>query len=119
MLIVSAPPWTAHGRVEPVNIRLHLVTAALVDNLAAQRVADVSETVSGRRERAPDAMSACAEHDLYPVGTLAEDDDIQRLPGLGDAYRDFFVVHGFAGGCRRIAHLACRVFPGGSVADLT
>src|SRR4029079_14675716 len=49
------------------KVRLHVVAAALVDDLASHRIADVRRGVARRDEVAPHVVDAFAQHDLDPV----------------------------------------------------
>ena len=51
-------------RVQQVDIRLHLLAAARVDQFPSHDAPGVGETVSGRGQRAFDIVHALAEHDL-------------------------------------------------------
>src|SRR5262245_34409253 len=75
----SAPPRRPQGGIQPVDIRLHLLATAFVHDLASHDGSGVRAPVASRRQLAFDAVDAGAEHHLYPIGTLAEDDDFQDL----------------------------------------
>src|SRR6185369_844616 len=60
----SPRPRLAQGRIDPVQVRLHLLGAALVDDLAAERLAGECLAIRCRRQFALDAMHALAEHDV-------------------------------------------------------
>src|SRR5205814_7000225 len=80
-------------RVEAVDVRLHLLLASLVDDLAPHHSAGVGAAVARRRELALHVVHALAEHDRDAGGALGEDHHLHRLARAGDAYRDLFDVH--------------------------
>jgi hypothetical protein len=91
----SSPIRIAHGRIEPIDIRLNLRATSLVHNLASHRAANVGEPIAGRRQFTPDAMHAFTEDHLYHLGSLVQNHEVQALPALGYTYLDFLVVHQF------------------------
>src|SRR5437879_11565676 len=82
---ILAPPGFAQLRIELVEIGLNLLAAAFVDELPPPHASRVGQAHPGGSQLALDVVDAFAEHDLYPVGALAVDHDIQRLPGFGYA----------------------------------
>src|SRR6267378_5386590 len=82
----------AQRRIEPVDIRLNLRAASLVDDLAPHDLADIGHCVAGRSQLALDAVDALAEHYVDPFRPLVQDHDLDGLPAFG-AHLDFFVVH--------------------------
>src|SRR6266704_745088 len=98
------PSGFAELRIELVEIGLHLLAAAFVDELPPPDASSVREAHSSRGQLALDVVNAFAEHDLYPVGALAVDHDVQGLPGFGYAYLYFLRVH------RRYAFDSSRSF---------
>src|SRR5688572_19096664 len=101
----SASSRLADVRVQALDVGLHLVPAALVDDLAPHHAAGVGEAVARRGQRAFHAVHALADHHLDHFGALVEDDDVDRLLGLGDAHRDLFRMHGLYPGLVLIADL--------------
>src|SRR5713101_1005631 len=89
----STPPGFAQRRVELVDIGLNLLAAAFVDELPPPHASRVGQAHSGRGQLAFDVVNALAEHDLYPVGPLAVDHDVQGLPGFRHAYADLLRIH--------------------------
>src|SRR5512143_73288 len=77
----------------PCEIRLHVFTAALVDNLAPTGIANVGQAVAGRRQVASNAVDAFPEHDLDRIQAFVQDDDINALSGSGNTHPDLFVIH--------------------------
>src|SRR2546426_1859359 len=53
----------AQRRIEPVDIRLDLLAASLVDDLAPHHLADIGHCVAGRGQLALHAVDALAEQD--------------------------------------------------------
>src|SRR5256885_10087764 len=90
---VSAPSGFAQLRIELVEIGLHLLAAAFVDELPPSHASCIGQAHPGRSQLALDVVNALAEHDLYAVGALAVDHDVQGLPGFGYAYLYFLRVH--------------------------
>src|SRR5882672_9912706 len=84
------------ARVEAVDVRLHLLLAALVDDLAAGDGAGVGAAVARRRKLALHVVHAFAEHDRDPGRALGVDHHLHGLPGGGDAHRDLLDVHAAA-----------------------
>src|SRR5688572_11158097 len=70
ILATSAPARLAQGGIEAVDVRLHLLAAALVHDLAAHDLAGIGEAVARRRELPPHAVHAFADHHLDEVGAL-------------------------------------------------
>src|SRR5262249_43303701 len=89
----STTPGLAQRGVELVEIGLDLLPASLVDKFPAPHAPGVGQAHAGRRQLALDVVNAFAEHDLYPVGPLAVDHDVQRLPGFCYAHLDLLGVH--------------------------
>src|SRR6185369_12298572 len=75
------------------EVALHVLAAPLVDDLASHRIADVGRATTGRHQVAAHVVHALPEHDLDHVQTLVEHDDVERLPGGGNPYCDFLVIH--------------------------
>ena len=73
--------------------RRSLVAAAFVDDLAPHRAADVGRTATRRHEVAAHVMDALPEHDLDPVRSLAQYDDVEQVAAARDAHLDLFIVH--------------------------
>lgn len=92
ILAGSARPGLAQGGVTDVEVRLDLRAAPLVDELPAHDAPGVSQTVPGRGQLALDAVDAFTDHNLYPVGALAQDHDVQGLPGFR-SYLDLLCIH--------------------------
>src|SRR5437773_3652471 len=82
----------AQRRIEPVDIRLNLRAASLVDDLAPHDLADIGHGVAGRSQLALDTVDALAEHYVDPFRPLVQDHDLDGLSALG-AYLDFLIVH--------------------------
>src|SRR6267143_7267640 len=82
----------AQRRIEPVDIRLNLLAASLVDDLAPHDLADIGHCAAGRGQLALDAVDALAEHYVDPFRPLVQDHDLDGLAAFG-AYLDFFIVH--------------------------
>src|SRR5467141_5147231 len=74
-----ARPGLAQRRIEPVEIRLNLRAASLVDDLAPHDLADIGHGVAGRSQLALDAVDALAEHYVDPFGPLVQDHDLDGL----------------------------------------
>src|SRR5882672_7286878 len=89
----STTPGFAQRRIQLVEIGLNLLAAAFVDELAPSHASGVGQAHAGRGQVALDVVDAFAEHDLYPVGSLAVDHHVQRLPGFRYAYLDLLWVH--------------------------
>src|SRR5687768_3527241 len=94
--VMSAPAGLAHVRVEAVDVGLHLLARALVDDLAPHDAAGVGEAVARRGQRALHAVHAFADHHLDHVRTLVEYHHVHGLASFGHAHRNFFRVHGFS-----------------------
>src|SRR5882672_6131304 len=109
----STPPGFTQRRVELVDIGLNLLPASLVDELPPPHAPGVGQAHAGRGQLAPDVVDAFAEHDLYPVGPLAVDHDVQRLPGFRYAYLDLLWVHRILNSPSNRATLLCRYRFGG------
>src|SRR5688572_1098448 len=60
-LAMSAPAGLAHVRVQAIDVGLHLLARALVDDLAPHDVAGVGEAVARRGQRALHAVHAFAD----------------------------------------------------------
>src|SRR2546427_9389167 len=82
----------AQRRIEPVDIRLNLLAASLVDDLAPHDLADIGHCAAGRGQLALDAVDALAEHHVDPFRPLVQDHDLDGLSAFG-AYLDFLVAH--------------------------
>src|SRR2546428_3399220 len=82
----------AQRRIEPVDIRLNLLAASLVDDLAPHDLADIGHCVAGRGQLALHAVDALAEHHVDPFRPLVQDHDLDGLSAFG-AYLDFLVAH--------------------------
>src|SRR6267143_5836340 len=82
----------AQRRIEPVDIRLNLLAAPLVDDLAPHDLADIGHRVAGRGQLALDAVDALAEHYVDPFRPLVQDHDLDGLSVFG-THLDFFIVH--------------------------
>src|SRR5256885_13634057 len=89
----STPSGFAQPGVELVEIGLNLLAAALVDELPPPHASCVGQAHACRGQLALDVVDSFAEHDLYPIGALAVDHDVQGLPGFRYAYLYFLRVH--------------------------
>src|SRR5688572_30087935 len=84
-------------RVEAVDVGLHLLAAALVDDLAAHDLAGIGHAVARRCERAFHVVHPFAQHHLDHFGALAEHHDLMHLAGVGVAHLDFLGIHACTG----------------------
>ena len=99
----SASPDISQCRIDPVDIRLDLRPAALINDLSPAYGSNVGQLVSSWAQRASDAMDAFTENHLDAFSALVENDHVHRLSAFGDAHGDFFVVHGLPGLVKREA----------------
>src|SRR3954454_24535826 len=81
------------------EISLHVLTTALVDDLASHRIADIGRRIAIGCQLAPDAVHAFTEDHLDPVDALVEHHHVERLTAAGCTHRDFFIVHVELGAC--------------------
>src|SRR4051812_1738350 len=86
-------PQLGHGLVPPREIGLHLLARALVDDLAAHRVAHIGAAGWRRAELAAHVVDAFAEHHLDPFDALVQNGHIDGLAGARNADGDFLGVH--------------------------
>ncbi len=86
----------AHLRVELLQVGLHLVAAALVDDLPPHDAAGVGHAVARRGQHALHVVHALADHHFDGLLALAEDDDLHRPAGLGLPHGDLLIVHAAA-----------------------
>ena len=88
------PAGLAHNRIQFVDVRLNLLTAALIHDLASHHAAH--KRLPGARgcQCAPDAMRAFTQNHFDAVGALVQHHDLHQLAGFGDAHFYFFVGHG-------------------------
>src|SRR5687767_1181379 len=108
--VMSAPAGLAHVRVQSIDVGLHLLARALVDDLAPHDAAGVGEAVARRGQRALHAVHAFADHDLDHLDPLVEDDDLDRLLRFRYPYRDLLGVHGQLPGFGLMADLGRNAF---------
>ena len=100
-------PGPAQGGVEQVDLVLHLLDTALVDNLPPHDAAGECKAIACRGKLAPHAVDAFAQHDLDAARALVQDDHVEGL-AVFHADLDLVVADGGCSGGMTVEKGSCR-----------